>query len=180
MLSTSKIVSLLFLMLRSFTWQIWHLEQRSHSFQTWKTTQNLCSSHCLLSKTTFLVLKVSVVFFLGLRQDFTQTCCSFKSANFCLPSSQMEHTLIINETFLNNHMCYSIPSRKLYFRLLFLHPVAEVQASISSSVIHISPETVWSHHIFTVRFLWCSHSLMSMTSPITFFLICFQYSAAYL
>jgi len=41
MLATSEIVIRLFLILHSFTWQIWRLEERSHSFQTWKTTQKL-------------------------------------------------------------------------------------------------------------------------------------------
>lgn len=71
MIATSDIVILLFYMLHSFTWQIWHLEERSQSFQAWKTTHKLMFSYCLLSKTTFLVLKVSVALFLGLRQDFT-------------------------------------------------------------------------------------------------------------
>jgi hypothetical protein len=35
----------------------------------------------------------------------------------------------------------------------------------------VSPETVWPHHIFTVCCLWCSHSVMSMTSNIIFLLI---------
>jgi len=138
MLATSEIVILLFLMLCSFTWQIRHLEERSHSFQAWKTTQKFMFSHCLLSKTTFLVLKVSVAFFLGLRQDFTQTCCSFKLANFYVCHLRKWNThFYLMRFFLNSHMCYNIPSRKLYIRLLYVHPVAEVRASIiSSSVIH--------------------------------------------
>jgi hypothetical protein len=53
--------------------------------------------------------------------------------------------------------------------LLYLHPVAKFELAAVSFTVR--PEIVWSHHIFTVCCLWCSHTLMPMTSTISFFLI---------
>jgi hypothetical protein len=140
------------------------------AFRLGKPLKNLCSSHCLLSKTTFLDLKVSVAFFLGLRQDFTQTCCSFKSANFYVCHLRKWNTHLYLMRHSSTITCAIAFQAENYISDYCICTQLQ-KFEVAAVSFTVSPETVWSHHIFRVRCLWCSHSVMSMTSPTTFFLI---------
>jgi hypothetical protein len=66
-------------------WTLWVLDgfSRGHTvFELGKPLRNLCSSPFLLCKSHLNISNISVACFPSLKQNFVQTCCSFKSDFF--------------------------------------------------------------------------------------------------
>lgn len=114
-----------------------HHHHGTHHFWNWKTIQNLCSSHCLLSKSYFLNFESSCsIFAPSLKQNLMQKCC-FSSLTFLGTPNCNEPTHKCTWTrhySAVTHTHYSlIPSRK-WLTKFYLHAAAEAMpAAVVSS-----------------------------------------------
>jgi len=88
-----------------------------------KLSKNLCSSHCLLSKSYCQYFKSFCIIYPHFRAKFDVHTLYFQDRHFLgIPKPQLEqHTLIFDKTLLRNHICYILTaSWKWLSRLLHL------------------------------------------------------------
>lgn len=143
---TSKVVSILFprscftqtTLSITFFVDVLSIFNRGHiAFEIDKPLKNLCSSHCLLSKSYCQHFKSFWIIYPNFRAKSDVHTLYFQVCHFLgIPKSQLkQHMLIFNKTMLRNHIGHILTaSWKWLSRLLHLCLVVEVCAS-SSSVI---------------------------------------------
>ena len=82
---------------------------RGHiGFELEKQLKNLCSSHCLLSKSYYQHFKSFCTIYPHFREKFDIHTLYFQVCHFLgIPKSQLEQNMLIfNKTLLRNHICH--------------------------------------------------------------------------